>query len=159
MLVLRRLGIRSSYAFIGLGTLVWLATYESGVHPTIAGVALGLLAPAESFQRPRAVSAEARRTADLTVDDPHPPDADASHWLRLAVLSREAVSPLARTEHALLPLTSFVIVPLFALANAGVRLGGDRVAAALSSSVTLGVFARARSRQGRRDLGEPRRSR
>ena len=70
MLVLRRLGIRSSYAFIGLGTLVWLATYESGVHPTIAGVALGLLAPAESFQRPRAVSAEARRTADLTVDDP-----------------------------------------------------------------------------------------
>jgi NhaA family Na+:H+ antiporter len=140
MLVLRRLGIRSTYAFIGLGTLVWLATYESGVHPTIAGVALGLLAPAESFQRPRAVSAEARRTADLTVDDPHPPDADASHWLRLAVLSREAVSPLARTEHALLPLTSFVIVPLFALANAGVRLGADRIDAALSSSVTLGVF-------------------
>ncbi len=119
---------------------MWLATYESGVHPTIAGVALGLLAPAESFQRPRAVSAEARRTADLTIDDPDPPDADASHWLRLAVLSREAVSPLVRTEHALLPLTSFVIIPLFALANAGVRLGGDRVAAALSSSVTLGVF-------------------
>ena len=126
-------------AFVGLGALVWLATYESGVHPTIAGVVLGLLAPAESFQRPRAVSAEARRTADQTMDDPEPPDADAGQWLRLASLSREAVSPLARTEHALLPWTSFVIVPLFALANAGVRLSGEQVAAALTSRVTLGV--------------------
>jgi Na+/H+ antiporter NhaA len=118
---------------------VWLATYESGVHPTIAGVVLGLMAPAESYQRPHAVSAEARRTADLTMDDPEPPDADAAQWLRLASLSREAVSPLTRTEHALLPWTSFVIIPLFAFANAGVRLGGEQLADAWASRVTLGV--------------------
>ncbi|MDQ4108140.1 MAG: Na+/H+ antiporter NhaA [Actinomycetota bacterium] len=140
MLVLRRAGIKSTYVFVGLGFIVWLATYTSGVHPTIAGVVLGLLAPVAPFQRPHAVSEEARRTADLTVDDPDPPDADASHWLRLAGLSREAVSPLARTEHALLPWTSFWIVPLFAFANAGVQLSGEQIANALSSTVTLGVF-------------------
>jgi Na+/H+ antiporter NhaA len=73
------------------------------------------------------------------MDDPEPPDADAGHWLRLASLSREAVSPLARTEHALLPWTSFVIIPLFALANAGIRLGGGSVAAAATIRVTLGI--------------------
>jgi NhaA family Na+:H+ antiporter len=139
MLLLQRAGVRATSAFVGLGALVWLATYESGVHPAIAGVVLGLLAPAESYQRPRAVSAEARRTADQTMDHPEPPDADAGQWLRLASLSREAVSPLARTEHALLPWTSFVIIPLFALANAGVRLSGEQVGAASTSRVTLGV--------------------
>jgi Na+/H+ antiporter NhaA len=139
MLLLQRAGVRATSAFVGLGSLVWLATYESGVHPAIAGVVLGLLAPAESYQRPRAVSAEARRTADQTMDHPEPPDADAGQWLRLASLSREAVSPLARTEHALLPWTSFVIIPLFALANAGVRLSGEQVSAASTSRVTLGV--------------------
>jgi len=139
MLALRRVGVKATPVFLGLGALVWLATYESGVHPTIAGVVLGLMAPAESYQRPHAVSAEARRTADLTMDDPEPPDADAAQWLRLASLSREAVSPLTRTEHALLPWTSFVIIPLFAFANAGVRLGGEQLADAWASSVTLGV--------------------
>jgi Na+:H+ antiporter, NhaA family len=139
MIALRRVGVRATPVFVGLGTLVWLATYGSGVHPAIAGVVLGLLAPAESYQRPHAVSAEARRTADLTMDDPEPPDADAAHWLRLASLSREAVSPLTRTEHALLPWTSFVIIPLFAFANAGVRLGGDQIADASASRITLGV--------------------
>lgn len=139
MLALRRVGVKATPVFLGLGAFVWLATYESGVHPTIAGVVLGLMAPAESYQRPHAVSAEARRTADLTMDDPEPPDADAAQWLRLASLSREAVSPLTRTEHALLPWTSFVIIPLFAFANAGVRLGGEQLADAWASRVTLGV--------------------
>ena len=140
MLLMRRVGITAQSVFITFGAVVWLLTYRSGIHPTIAGVVLGLLAPAEPFQRPHAVSAEARRTADLTVDDPEPPDADSPHWLRLAQLSREAVSPLARTEHALLPWTSFVIVPLFALANAGVRLSPDALGAAATSPITLGVL-------------------
>jgi NhaA family Na+:H+ antiporter len=139
MLVMRRVGIKAHGLFVALGAAVWLLTYGSGIHPTIAGVVLGLLAPAEPFQRPHAVSAEARRTADLTTDDPEPPDTDSPHWLGLAQLSREAVSPLARTEHALLPWTSFVIVPLFALANAGVRLSADAFAAAATSPITLGV--------------------
>jgi NhaA family Na+:H+ antiporter len=102
-------------------------------------VALGLLTPAVPFQRPRAVSEEAHRVADDTVDDPFPPDADAHHWLHLAELSREAVSPLARVEDALHPWTSFLIAPLFALANAGTSLSGQALGDAVGSPVTLGI--------------------
>jgi NhaA family Na+:H+ antiporter len=103
---LERIGVRATAVYVVLGIAVWVATFESGIHPSIAGVALGLLTPAVPFQRPRAVSEEAHRVADETVDDPVPPDADAHHWLRLAWLSREAVSPLARLESTLHPWTS-----------------------------------------------------
>ena len=134
-----RVHIRSM-AFYGLvGVAVWVAVYESGVHATIAGVVLGLLTPAAAFQRPRAVSDEAHRIADETTDEPWPPDVDAPQWLRLAALSKEAVSPLARLESVLHPWSSFVIVPLFALANAGIVVSGGAIREAFSSPVTLGV--------------------
>jgi NhaA family Na+:H+ antiporter len=122
VLVADRAHVRSIVVYVGLGALLWFALWRAGVEPAIAGVVMGVLAPAAPFQRPRAVSAEARRIAEATVDDPEPPDADAPLWLELADLSREAVSPIARVEHALLLWTSFVFVPLFALANAGVHL-------------------------------------
>src|SRR3990172_7922223 len=102
---------------------MWFALLDSGVSPTLAGVAMGFLTPAVAFQRPRAVSGAAHRIADETVDDPTPPDADAGQWMELARLSRSAVSPLAHLESVLHPWTSFVVVPLFALANAGITLG------------------------------------
>jgi NhaA family Na+:H+ antiporter len=92
------------------------------------------------FQRPKAVSEEAHRTADETVDDPDPPDADAQYWLRLASLSREAVSPLARVEEALHPWTSSAVVPIFALANAGVVFTTEAMRSAVTSPVAIGVF-------------------
>jgi NhaA family Na+:H+ antiporter len=125
------------YVLLGVG--VWLATFQSGVHATIAGVALGLATLSIPFQRPKAVSLEAHRIADDTVDDPVPPDADAHQWLHLAGLTREAVSPLARLEHLLHPWTSYLIVPLFALANAGVSISSSTLREALTSGVTLGV--------------------
>jgi Na+:H+ antiporter, NhaA family len=141
ILILQRLQVRWTVVYVLLGAGVWLATFQSGVHATIAGVALGLATPAVPFQRPKAVSREAHRIADDTVDDPDPPDADAHQWLHLADLTREAVSPLARAEHLLHPWTSYAIVPLFALANAGVFIGGTTLREALSSGVTLGVVA------------------
>jgi Na+:H+ antiporter, NhaA family len=140
IVVLQRFDVRATLVYVALGVAVWIAFYESGVHPTIAGVILGLLTPAEPFQRPSAVSEEAIRTANSTVDRPEPPDADAPQWLRLAWLSREAVSPLARVEAALHPWTSYVIVPIFALANAGVVLSSESLRAATTSRVTLGVM-------------------
>lgn len=137
--VLRRLQVRHLAAYVVIGLAVWLATLESGVHATIAGVALGLLTPARPFQRPAAVSAEAYRIADETVDEPDDPDADAAAWRRLSTLSREAISPLARVEHALHPWTSFVVLPVFALANAGIVLDTGTIDAATHSAVTLAV--------------------
>jgi len=136
---LKRIHVRSTPVYVVLGVAVWIATFESGVHPTIAGVALGLLTPAVPFQRPRAVSDEAHRVADETGDDPSPPDADAHHWLHLEALSRESVSPLVRVESVLHPWTSFVIVPAFALANAGVYLTAEAIGDAATSTVTVGI--------------------
>ncbi|HVF08972.1 MAG TPA: Na+/H+ antiporter NhaA [Actinomycetota bacterium] len=132
--------IRSLLIYVGLGAVLWYATYRAGIHPTIAGAALGLLTPAAPFQAPSVVSEEARRTADEARDEPLPIDDDAPLWSRLAWLSREAISPLARAEHALLPWTSFVILPIFALANAGIEISLERVSDALSAPVSVGVF-------------------
>jgi NhaA family Na+:H+ antiporter len=139
-LLAARAHVRALAFYVVLGAVIWYATFEAGIHPTIAGVVLGLLGPATPFQRPKAVSVEARRIADETTDHPDPPDADAPSWMRLAWLSRESVSPLARVEHVLLPWTSFVILPIFALANAGVVLSSATIRAAATDAVAIGIF-------------------
>ena len=139
MIALQRFDVRATAVYLVLGLALWIAFWESGIHPTIAGVILGFLTPAEPFQRPSAVSEEAIRTAEATTDQPDPPDVDAPEWLRLAWLSREAVSPLARVEAALHPWTSYVVVPLFALANAGIELSAEAIRLSATSRVSLGV--------------------
>ena len=136
-----RIGVRAVVVYVALGVAAWVALDASGVSPTIAGVVIAFLTPAVAFQRPRHVSIEAHRVADLTVDEPDPPDADAAQWLDLARLSRETVSPLARAEALLLPWSSYVVVPLFALANAGVQLSGHAVAEAATGRLGVGILA------------------
>jgi NhaA family Na+:H+ antiporter len=139
IVALQRIHVRSAVPYLILGLGLWYATLRAGVHPTIAGVVLGLLTPAYPFQRSAAVSEEARRTADETSDHPEPPDAEAYLWLRLSWLSKEAVSPLARVEHILLPWSSFVILPVFALANAGVELSWTALADVVTTPLGLGI--------------------
>jgi len=139
MALLSRIHVRTISPYVVLGVAMWLAMDASGVEPALAGVVVGLLTPALPFQRPRHVSEEAVRVADETVDEPDPPDADAHWWLRLAWLSKEAVSPLARVEHVLLPWTTFAVLPLFALANAGVHLSSGALSAAVHGRVALGI--------------------
>jgi NhaA family Na+:H+ antiporter len=136
---LRRIQVRAIAAYLLLGIGMWIALHGSGISPTLAGVALGFLTPATAFQRPKAVSQEAHRVADATVDEPEPPDADAPQWLYLAELSKEAVSPLTRLETVLHHWTSFLVLPLFALANAGVPLSASALADAASSPVAVGI--------------------
>jgi NhaA family Na+:H+ antiporter len=85
------------------------------------------------------VSAEAIRTAAETDDHPDDPDADAASWSRLAWLSREAISPLSRVEDALHGWSSFVVLPIFALANAGIVLDSESIDAATQTPVALAV--------------------
>lgn len=139
IIFLQRLHVRVVLPYVVIGSGLWLATYQAGVHPTIAGVVLGLLTPAVPFQRSAAVSEAAKRTAGETGDDPKPPDIDAPAWLRLAWLSKEAVSPITRVEHTLLPWSSWVILPLFALANAGVKLDATVLHRSFSSPVAIGI--------------------
>ncbi len=137
--VLTRLHVQAKIPYIALGLLAWAFTAASGVHATIAGVAVGLLMPAVPLQRPAAVSAEARRVADETSDDPASPDAESESWLHLSEISRQAVSPLSRTVHALHPWSSFVILPIFALANAGIVFGAGALAADGALDAALGI--------------------
>ena len=130
MLGLRRAGVVWLAPYVVLGSGVWLATQASGVHATIAGVVLGLLAPAQRLI-PGAV---ARHWAGDLADEPGPAELDA-----MTRLARSAVSPAERLEHLLHPWTSFLIVPLFALANAGVELGGDSFAGPGAARATVGV--------------------
>src|SRR5581483_4065964 len=117
-----RLSAGSVALALAIGAVVFVARridVRSSVVYGALGVAMGLLTPAVPFHRPRAVSREAHRIADETVDDPSPPDADAAQWLELSRLCRGAVSPLARLEAALHPWTSYVVLPVFVLADAG----------------------------------------
>ena len=135
-----RINVRSVVVYVALGVAAWLAVSQAGISPTIAGVAVGLLTPAAAFQRPGSVSEEAHRVANQTLDDPSPPDADAAQWLYLGRLSREAVSPLARAEAFLLPWVSFVVVPLFALASAGIKVSMRTAADAVTTRLGLGIL-------------------
>ncbi|MFL6203820.1 MAG: Na+/H+ antiporter NhaA [Acidimicrobiales bacterium] len=127
---LRRLGVTATPWFVLLGGVLWVAVYESGVHPTVAGVVMGLLVPATP-----ALTREIVRSRTDELLDVFTPEA-ARDTTRLA---RQAVSPLEWLEHQLHGWSSLVIVPLFALANAGVELTADAVDHASSSTVTIGV--------------------
>ena len=129
--VLRVARVWSILIYVIVGVFVWYATFRSGVHATIAGVALGLLTPA----RPLLNRAEAEELADEVPEDPSADDI-RHHAFQL----QESVSVAERLEDFLHPFTSYLIIPIFALANAGIQLSGDSISNAASSNVTLGVI-------------------
>lgn len=118
------------YALIGL--VIWYATFESGVHATIAGVALGLLAPATPLLGGRAFES----VEDvLSGDTVNPNKIKDANWQ-----IRESVPITTRLAQLVSPWTSFIIVPLFALANAGIEISGGVIGDAVGSRVTWGII-------------------
>lgn len=140
--VAARVNIRALWFYVPAALVIWYFTLESGVHATLAGVALGFLTPAHPYYTPEEMDARAR-----AILDQYPTDVknqiDQEHVdheaLLLADISRESVSPLNRAEHGLVAWSSFLIVPLFALANAGVDFRDVSITEALTSTVALGV--------------------
>ncbi len=133
MAFLRQIRVWYWPLYLLIGVFVWWATFKSGVHATVAGVALGLLAPA----RPLQSAGQAREIASWLRDKEEVFPVDV-RWAGFHI--RESQSVAERMEVALHPITSFLIIPVFALANAGVALGGDALTDAASSAVTLGVI-------------------
>jgi Na+:H+ antiporter, NhaA family len=129
VLVLRITGVRTITAYAIVGVAFWYVVKRSGVHATLAGVILGLLTPTRPFLSADLVD-------ESVLADVGDPDA-AEETVRMA---RDSVSVVERLEHRLYPWTSFVIVPLFALANAGIKIDAESVRSALSSRITLGVM-------------------
>jgi NhaA family Na+:H+ antiporter len=128
--------------YVVIGGFAWLALLESGVHATLAGVALGLLTPAHAMYsdeeyRQRATWILSRY--DMDARAPRARERLDQQALELAAVARESVSPLDRLEVAIHPWSSFVIVPIFALANAGIRFADIDVGDAITSPVAMGV--------------------
>lgn len=137
------IGVRPGFSYVIPALVVWAGMYRFGVHPTIAGVVVGLMAPVKPwFGREGFLNAADRaledfraRLADPNVDD----HALIEPLDRLGEARREALSPAKRLETALHPWVAFGIMPLFALANAGVDLGGIDFADAAAFPAFLGV--------------------
>lgn len=134
MVVLRRLNVYWTPVYVLIGIAVWLATFESGVHATIAGAALGLLTPA----RPTDPGGFADVLEEASALSAEP---DAGQLKAVQLQSNEVVSVAERLENLLHPWTSYLVIPLFALANAGVVLSFEAVGDALSSNVAIGIVA------------------
>jgi NhaA family Na+:H+ antiporter len=141
----RLAGVRAYAPYFVVGALVWLATLGSGVHATVAGVLLGLMTPVHPLVERRTWIERARERAEealARIGDggshalaPEPILQEVRH------LSREAQSPLEYLTHALHPWVAFVVMPVFALANAGVTLDASTLGGAEGRGVALAVGA------------------
>jgi len=141
IVLLQRLGVRALAPYVVLAMALWLATFESGVHATIAGVVLGLLTPARPLHKPTV----ARRVAIDRLDRAHLHDdiddeQDETTMLEASNLMYESVSPVGRFERRLHPYASYVVLPVFALANAGVDLTPEGSHVSLTAPVSLGII-------------------
>ena len=135
--LLNRLGVRTIAVYVVVGALAWFAVLNSGIHPTIEGVILGLMTPATAWIQPQ-MTKDALSTALGRVSATNLADAHDMETLEFVV--RESVSPLERLINSLHTWVGFVIMPLFALANAGVEIRLASVSDPVAVAVGLGLF-------------------
>jgi Na+/H+ antiporter NhaA len=134
ILLLRASGVRRGVMYALLGIAAWVALFESGVEPIVIGLAMGLLTYAFPTAR-----GDLERAADLFRLFREQPTPELAQSARLGVA--HAISMNDRLQQLYHPWTSYVIVPLFALSNAGIAIDGDFLARALTSPITLGILA------------------
>lgn len=115
VLALQKLGVLQSYVYFVVGILLWISLYKAGIHPTLAGVIMGLLTPAV------AVSAKKHR-----------------HLVDVEDGTLTIVEKLQGDFHR---FSAFVVVPIFALANSGIELSSSALKAAITSPIAWGIFA------------------
>ena len=140
-IALNRVGVREIAVYVVVGVAVWFCMLKSGVHPTIAGVLLGLLTPVHALLEPdRFLSLLDRLNARLR-------ETERSREERLKMVSdlafatQEVVPPVVRLESALHPWVAFGIMPVFALANAGVAIDAAAIGEPVAVAVAIGLFA------------------
>jgi Na+:H+ antiporter, NhaA family len=140
-----RLGVRHPIPYVVIGAVLWFAVTQSGVHATIAGVLLAFMIPSRKVLDPSAFLKEGRAVLDhfekASQTEPRHFLADLEQQTAIEALGEacdKIQPPLHRLEHALHPWVTFAIMPLFALANAGVHLsGGEKL---IVQPITLGVI-------------------
>ena len=138
VLGMARLGVRNIALYFVAGIFIWIAVDGSGVHATITGVVLGLMTPTRRWVSDERLHAILERVVAYPLGDHWSGDTEDRKALRMAeTAARETLSPVERLEMVLHPWVGFIILPLFALANAGVPISF----AELGNPVTVAVFA------------------
>ena len=132
VLVAVRVGVRPGIVYFGLGAGAWLALSKAGIDPVVIGLAMGLVAYAGPAGRE-----DLERATDLFRLFREQPTSELARDARLGLDS--AVAPNERYQQLWHPWTSYVIVPLFALANAGIAIDGSFLSRAAGSPITLGI--------------------
>jgi NhaA family Na+:H+ antiporter len=143
VLAFQRAGVGSAWAYLLPGAVVWTGLLMTGAHPTLAGVVLGLLTPVRSFWRrdppEKVLSRIASDLAGRDID----PIRDAHHLSgplrQMGLATREILPPAVRVQMALHPWVAYGVMPLFALANAGVSIDPAALSSGSAFPVALGV--------------------
>ena len=133
ILIVRAAGVRVGLVYAALGIATWVALFKSGVDPVVVGLVMGLLTYAYPAAR-----ADLERATDLFRLFREQPTPELERTARVGL--RAAISPNERLQQLYHPWTSYAIVPLFALANAGIAISGSFLSRAYSSPVTLGIL-------------------
>ena len=133
LVALRYAPIWRGQVSVVLAVALWVALFKSGIDPVISGLAIGLVTSAYPPSRE-----DLERATELTRSFREQPTPDLARSAQLGV--QAAISPNERLQYSLHPWSSYVIVPLFALANTGVHLTGGLLQDAVGSPVTLGIF-------------------
>ncbi|MEE8467114.1 MAG: Na+/H+ antiporter NhaA, partial [Planctomycetota bacterium] len=137
---LSRSGVRSLLMYTILGTLVWFAFHESGVHATIAGVIMGLMTPARSYVSKGLFGQFLRRAEHALQGDWDSAPNRAQKLRKFQEAAKETISPVEYLENLLHPWVGFLIMPVFALANAGVVIEVSALGSRLALAVMLGLL-------------------
>jgi len=126
----RQGGVHVTLVYAAIGAAVWFAMYKAGIHPTLAGVVMGLLAPTVPRITPELID-----TDDLL-------DVSSVEQVRITTdLARSSVSVVEWLQYVLHPWTSYLIVPVFALANTGIEISTQSLRDALGSPIAWGILA------------------
>jgi NhaA family Na+:H+ antiporter len=143
VLGLQWIGVGSAYVYILPGAVVWAGLLMTGAHPTLAGVVLGLMTPVRSIPMKEHPVDVVSRVANELRARSSAAKSDAGAMARplrqLRIANRELLAPVVRVQSALHPWVAFGIMPIFALANAGVTVGGVDLSGGQTSRVMAGV--------------------
>ena len=133
VLVFRALHVRGGVVYFALGAAIWVALLEAGIEPVVTGLVFGLMVWAYPAAR-----SDLQRATERFREFREQPTPDLARSAGAGL--RAAVSPNERLQTLYHPWTSYVVVPLFALANAGIVINGDFLSRAYGSQITLGIL-------------------
>jgi NhaA family Na+:H+ antiporter len=143
VLAMQRMGIGSAHAYVLPGAIVWAGLLTTGAHPTLAGVVLGLMTPVVPVRlRERPLELLSRITGELRLGGSGRNDGSdhlQRHLRQLRLAQRELLPPVVRVQSALHPWVAYGVMPLFALANAGVSLESVDLSGGGAERVRVGV--------------------